>query len=81
MLIVNADVFPVPQGMIGIGFAENRPDAQDWGRALSAEVSGGIKLRDELGDDPAQSAVLAEVAALRSRLDVLESRLDEGASV
>ncbi len=50
---------------------------QAWGRALSAEVSEGAKLRGELGDDPTHSAVLVEVAALKSRLDVLETRVDE----
>jgi len=70
--------FPVLQRMIGVGFGERRPDMESWGRMLSEQVSEGLKLRDELGNQPAQSALLTEMASLRSRVEAIQAKGDTG---
>lgn len=65
---------PVPQGMVGFGFAHERPDISPWTRLVADAVSEGVGLLDEIRQ--ASSPNLAgEVLELKSRLDRLEARL------
>jgi hypothetical protein len=65
---------PIAQGMVGFGFARERPDVSRWARIVSDAVSEGVALIDEIGQASATN-LAGEMLQLKSRLDRLESRL------